>query len=181
MENLSTPPPPPPPPPLPPPTTSRYIQHCNHCYSLWCLTVIFNHNSRWTPRKVSTLNHMLQCYCLNSVMLPLCHTVPHTTMCHNSPVSQVFLPLVLSSLTAYSLQAEQPTDGYISIFHKYCCYIKYYNKIDYTKSLGYITDMSKCHGAGVWSMEYIILRFMLKNIKHTRRPVLDHRWFTTGR
>ena len=23
------------------------------------------------------------------------------------------------------------------------------------KSLGYITDMSKCHGAGVWSMEYI--------------------------
>ena len=29
---------------------------------------------------------------------------------------------------------------------------------------GYITDMSKCHGAGVWSMDYNILRFMFKNI-----------------
>ena len=33
--------------------------------------------------------------------------------------------------------------------------------------------MSKWHGAGVWSMDKNILRFMFKNIWHIWRPVLD--------
>ena len=34
------------------------------------------------------------------------------------------------------------------------------------KSLEYATDMSKCHGAVVWSIDKNILRFTLKNITH---------------
>ena len=55
-----------------------------------------------------------------------------------------------------SLPAEQPIASCIAILHKYCCYTKYggyCKKSDSMKSLGYITDMSKCHSAGVWSMD----------------------------
>ena len=31
------------------------------------------------------------------------------------------------------------------------------------KSLGYITDMSKCHDVGMWCMDQNIFHFMLKN------------------
>ena len=30
----------------------------------------------------------------------------------------------------------------------------YYNKFDSAKSLGYVTDVSKYHNAGIWSMDY---------------------------
>ena len=33
-----------------------------------------------------------------------------------------------------------------------------------TKSMGYVTDVSKYHNAGKWSMDLKILRFMFKNI-----------------
>ena len=39
-----------------------------------------------------------------------------------------------------------------------------YYKFDSTKSLGHVTDVSKYHNSGKWSMDYNILRFMLKNI-----------------
>ena len=42
--------------------------------------------------------------------------------------------------------------------------ISHYNKFDSTKSLGYITDVSKCHNVDVWSMDQNIIRFMLKNV-----------------
>ena len=38
----------------------------------------------------------------------------------------------------------------------------YYAKFDSMKSLGYISDMSKCNGADVLSMDHSILCFMLK-------------------
>ena len=49
----------------------------------------------------------------------------------------------------------------------------YYNKFDSVESLGYIIDISKCHGVGVWSIDYNILRFMFKNISPIRLPALN--------
>ena len=81
----------------------------------------------------------------------------------NNPVPQLF-----------SRSGEQPEQrilavGCIAIFHKLLLYKVwgYYNKCDSMKSLGYITDMSKCYGTGVWSMNQNILRFMItKHIAH---------------
>ena len=61
----------------------------------------------------------------------------------------------------------QPTDGYRATFHKYCCYIKHGGiiaNLNLWNLWGDITDMSKYHNVGIWSMDYKILCFMLKNI-----------------
>ena len=50
---------------------------------------------------------------------------------------------------------EQPTAGFMAIFHKYCCYAKRGGNITNLtmKSLGCITDVSKYHNAGICSMD----------------------------
>ena len=56
-------------------------------------------------------------------------------------------------ILAHKLQ--QPTAGYVAIFHKYCCR-GYYNKFDSMKSLnhwGYIADVSQWQDMGIWSMD----------------------------
>ena len=76
----------------------------------------------------------------------------------NSPISQIFLPLVVSSSTEHRKLAhdKQPTAGCIAIFHKYCCYTK---RGGITTSLtprnhwGYVTYVSKYHNAGKWSID----------------------------
>ena len=63
--------------------------------------------------------------------------------------------LAVSTQTTYiSLWVEQPTSSCIVIFNKHCCYIKYggiITNLTLWNPWGYITDMSKCHGAGLWS------------------------------
>ena len=53
------------------------------------------------------------------------------------------------------------------MFQKYCCYTKHQviKQIwTYEIYVGDITDVSKYHNAGIWSMDLKILRFMFKNI-----------------
>ena len=53
-------------------------------------------------------------------------------------------------------KSEQPTAGWIGIFHKYFCYMKHVGIVTNLILLnpyGYITDMLKCHGSDVWSMD----------------------------
>ena len=38
----------------------------------------------------------------------------------------------------------------------------YYNKFDSTKSLGYVTDVSKYHNVGIWSMDLNINTFYVQ-------------------
>ena len=72
-------------------------------------------------------------------------------------------PLTVSTRTMYiSLKAEQPTAGCIAIFHKYCGCIKYegiITNLPLWNYWGYITHMSKCHGAvcGAWIRMYYVL------------------------
>ena len=83
-------------------------------------------------------------------------------------------------------KSEQPIAGSIAIFHKFFCYIKHggtciITNLNLWNPWGHVTNMSKCHGAGVWSSDKNILRFMFKNIKHLWWCVLVIRWFATGR
>ena len=76
-------------------------------------------------------------------------------------------------------KSEQPTAGCISMFDKYCCYIKLggiITNLALWNPWGYVTDMSKYHNAGMWSMDQNISCFMLKNIWHLRRSVLVPCW-----
>ena len=53
-------------------------------------------------------------------------------------------------------KSEQSTTGCIATFHKYCCYLKrggIITNLNLWNPWRYITDMSKCHSAGVWSMD----------------------------
>ena len=48
---------------------------------------------------------------------------------------------------------------------------------------GYITDISKCHDAGMWIMDQNIFRFMFKNIAHLAAcsgPLADSRRAARG-
>ena len=52
-------------------------------------------------------------------------------------------------------KSEQPTAGCLAIFHKYCWYIKHgsiITNLTLWNPWGYVTDMSKYHNAGIWSM-----------------------------
>ena len=49
------------------------------------------------------------------------------------------------------------------------------------KSLGVYFDMSKYHNVDIWSTDWNILRFMLKNIEHIQQSVIIPRYFTTDR
>ena len=62
----------------------------------------------------------------------------------------MIFPLAVSSPNIVYLahESEQPTAGYIAIFHKYCCYIKHggiTTNFSWWIPWGYVTDMSKCH------------------------------------
>ena len=53
-------------------------------------------------------------------------------------------------------ELQQPTAGYIAIFHKYCCYTKrggITTKLTLRNHWGYITNVSKYHNVGIWSMD----------------------------
>ena len=79
----------------------------------------------------------------------------------NSPVSQLFFPC--GEQPEYCLLAhksEQPTAGCIAIFHKTCII----TNLDLWNPWGYVTDMSKWQGAGVWSMDENILHFIFQNM-----------------
>ena len=75
----------------------------------------------------------------------------------NSPVSQWFSTSgeqPEQRVLAYALW--QPTSGCIAIFHKYCCFTKEEGiiaKLTLQNPWGYITDVSKYHNAGIWSMD----------------------------
>ena len=56
-------------------------------------------------------------------------------------------------------KSEQPSAGWIAIFHKYCCYIKLggiITNLNLWNFFGYVTDMSKCHAACVCRMDWNI-------------------------
>ena len=88
------------------------------------------------------------------------------------PVSSMWLPYLDTHIVPFhkdfSARGEQPeqhelaytllqlTDGCIAIFHKYCCYTKHggMKTILTLRNLrGHITDMSKYHNVGKWSMD----------------------------
>ena len=70
---------------------------------------------------------------------------------------------------------EQPEQGWIAIFHKYCCYTKHgaiTTNLTLCNPCGYITDMSKYHNAGIWNIDKNISHFMFKNKYHLWQSVL---------
>ena len=65
------------------------------------------------------------------------------------------------------IYAEQGTAICITIFHRYRCFINYggiITNLTPRNPWGYITEMSKCHSAGAWSMDGNIFSFMFKYI-----------------
>ena len=80
---------------------------------------------------------------------------------HSKPYNSPFAQLFSSSgeqpeRRSLVPKSEQPTARCIAIFHKYDCYMKYggiVTNLNLWNPWGYVTDMSKCHGAGVWSMD----------------------------
>ena len=86
----------------------------------------------------------------------------------NSPISKRITPSgEQREHRKLANELEQPTAGCIAIFHKYCCYTKrggITTNLTLRNHWMYITDVSKYHNAGKWSMDQNILRFMSKNI-----------------
>ena len=57
-------------------------------------------------------------------------------------------------MTMY-IKLQQPTAVCIAIFHKYCYYAKHEGILTNLtlRNPTYITDMSKYHNVGIWSMD----------------------------
>ena len=73
----------------------------------------------------------------------------------------IIFPLAVSSPhNVYKLISRTTNCRLLAIFYKYCCYIKYVGiitNLTLRNHWGYITDMSKCHGAGVWIRTFFVL------------------------
>ena len=106
---------------------------------------------------------------LVSIILNTCHGALRSgVLCtgHDSPVSQLFSPSgEQPGQRILAHKSEQTTAGYLTIFHKFCCFIK---RVGITTNLtlwnpwSYIPNMSKYHNAGIWSMGCNLWRFRLK-------------------
>ena len=75
----------------------------------------------------------------------------------NSFISERFFPPSGERLGHRKLAHDkQPTAGCIEIFHKYCCYTKcghITTNLTLWNHWGYVTDVSKYHNAGKWSID----------------------------
>ena len=68
----------------------------------------------------------------------------------------MIFPRAVSSLNVYKLIRY---DNQLKVVYQYFTNMAalqkmgYYNKVDRTKSVGYIIDMPKYHNAGIWRMD----------------------------
>ena len=108
----------------------------------------------------------------------------HSIICignWNIPFSQLCFPLSVSRWTAQVRTTNRRL--YRNILQIWPLYTTWgcYNKFESMKSLGVCYWLSKYHGAGVWSMDYTILGFMLKIYGTFGGLVLVPRWFPMDR
>ena len=85
-------------------------------------------------------------------------TLRSNTISHRTFSQLFFLYWWAAEQRILAHQSEQPTAGCRAIFHKYVCYIKHggiITNLNLWNPWGYVTDVSKCHNMGVWSMDYI--------------------------
>ena len=110
---------------------------------------------KWTPGR-----HMYMTYVVNTVVIYepcACRDILHYSDvtralgCLKWQATRLFVQLFDRWQQRY-----HQSSTLLSIFHKYHCYIKHGDIITNSNlwnPWGYVTDMLKCHGVGVWSMD----------------------------
>ena len=115
---------------------------------------ISKHNFDYITYNINTL-HSLKF--INGYHINIHYVFQIRSTSGNSPASQAFLPLAVSSPNnVYYLKSRTTNCRLYSNISQILPIIKvkgYYNKFDSMKSLGYINDMSKCLGVGVGSVD----------------------------
>ena len=146
--------------------------------------------SFWNSRNVSETTPwpfvsgctITQCRWNPAVLVALHHVWERKNL--NRPLSQLFFLYRWAAEKRILPQSEQPTAGCIVIFHKYVCYKKHVGimtNLNLWNPWGCVTDMSKCHGMGVWAWIRIYYVLCSKTYQCQGGLVLAPRWFETGR